>query len=566
MTVKLERIWFYAGLTSLISVIGILIVFSDRGFDFTDEGLYALLSNPNQENRISIINYDIIFKYLYQYFGITFNLIELRILRLILVLLGSFYLLTPIYQLNKERIKKVISPRLFVIIGLLLGFWSYAPLFLQTPNYNTFHFLGIQLFIGSLLFFHTILISNQIIRTLLFSSICFLGFLFCWLSKVSGIPVLVIILILQYFIKSNKSFVWHVLFLLVFVIYFTTFLSFHTLMYKNIIQNVIYALFKKTSSHSLDSQFKNITLNFILTLSAFLTGIFYRVKLHYVKRKTILYLLSLLLIIAMIFVYFDFNNSKITNYSQPDFFLKYLIIRISILLVLLLAFFTGVSFDSKLFNRKLIPILILNLGIVAYVIGTNHILLLQSISSIQFLILSWFFLESRRIQKNIVLSFIPITLIIFFCFIFIDNIPSRQSKLINATHKYYYGKKKYEYIFLDKESFLIQSKIKSIIKKDSINFILGYDRLPGFIYLSGMSYTSPGSYLWGDEDIDMYFRKKFTYPNSLQLILNGKKSKEIMFPYLENYTILLNDSIKVNLPHRYQEASQFYIYTCIRKN
>jgi hypothetical protein len=43
MTVKLERIWFYAGLISLISVIGILIVFSDRGLGFPDEGLHALL-------------------------------------------------------------------------------------------------------------------------------------------------------------------------------------------------------------------------------------------------------------------------------------------------------------------------------------------------------------------------------------------------------------------------------------------------------------------------------------------------------------------------------------------
>lgn len=233
---------------------------------------------------------------------------------------------------------------------------------------------------------------------------------------------------------------------------------------------------------------------------------------------------------------------------------------------LFLSFFTGISFDLKLFNRKFIPILILNIGIIAYVIGTNHILLFQSISSIQFLILSWFFLESGRIQKTIVLSFIPITLIIFFCFIFFDNIASRQSKLINATQKYYYGKKKYEYLFLDKESFLIQSKVKSSIEKDSINYILGYDRLPGFIYLSGYSYTSPGSYLWGNEDIDMYFKKKFTNPKSLQLILNGKNSEEIMFPYLEKYTILLKDSIKVNLPHRYKESTQFYIYKCIRKN
>ena len=175
MTAKLERIWFYAGLTALISVIGILIVFSARGFGFPDEGLHALLCNPLQENRNNLVNYDILFKYLYNNFGITLNLIELRLLRLILDLLGSFYLIIPVYLLNKESIDKIISQRLFFIIGLLLGFWSYAPWFIQTPNYNSFHFFGIQLFIGSLLFFHTKLISNQIIRTLLFSTTFLIG-------------------------------------------------------------------------------------------------------------------------------------------------------------------------------------------------------------------------------------------------------------------------------------------------------------------------------------------------------------------------------------------------------
>jgi hypothetical protein len=566
MTVKLERIWFYAGLISLISVIGILIVFSDRGFDFTDEGTYALLSNPNQENRNSLFNYDIIFKYLYQYFGITLNLIELRLLRVILVLLGSFYLIIPVYLLNKESIIKIISPRLFFIIGLLLGFWSYAPLFLQTPNYYSFHFLGIQLFIGSLLFFHTTFNSNQIIRTLLFSSISFLGFILCWLSKISGIPVLIFIFILQYFIKSEKPIVWHLLLFILFTLNFIAFISFHPELFKNLFQNIINELFQKSSSHSLDNQIKNLLLNFILTLSAFLSGIFYRAKLYFIKRKTILVLLASLLLFAMYFIYLDFNNSKIKNYNyQPDFFIKYLIVRSSISMLLLLSFFTGFSFDSNLFNKKFIPILILNLGILAFVIGTNHILLFQSISSIQFLILSWFYLDSRRIQKNIAISFIPITLFIFFCFIFYTNIANRQNKLINATHKYYYGKKKNDYIFLDKESFLIQRKIKSIIEKDSINYILGYDRLLGFIYLSGYSYTSPGSYLYG-EDIDIYFRKKFTYPKSMQLILNGDKSKKAMFPYLKNYTLILKDSIYVYLPHRYKEKTQFYFYKCNRKN
>jgi hypothetical protein len=147
--------------------------------------------------------------------------------------LGSFYLLIPVYQLNKKSIEKIISPRLFFIIGLLLGFWSYAPLFFQTPNYYSFHFLGIQLFIGSLLFFHTTLISNQIIRTLLFSSICILGFILCWLSKISGIPVLVIILISQYFIKSKKSFLAHLFFFILFTLIFTAFINFHPEFFKN---------------------------------------------------------------------------------------------------------------------------------------------------------------------------------------------------------------------------------------------------------------------------------------------------------------------------------------------
>jgi len=566
MTVKLERIWFYAGLTSLISVIGILIVFSARGFDFTDEGTYAILSNPNQENKNSLFNYNIIFKYLYQYSEITLNLIELRIIRLILVLLGSFYLLIPVYQLNKKSIEKIISPRLFFIIGLLLGFWSYAPLFFQTPNYYSFHFLGIQLFIGSLLFFHTTLISNQIIRTLLFSSICILGFILCWLSKISGIPVLVIILISQYFIKSKKSFLAHLFFFILFTLIFTAFINFHPEFFKNLFQNIINELFQKSSSHSLDNQIKNLFINFILTLSAFLTGIFYRAKSYNLDRKIKIVLLLSILVFTIFFIYFDFYNSKIKNYNYvPDFFIKYLIVRSSIIILLLLTFFTGFSFDSSLINRKFIPILIFNLGILAFVIGTNHILLFQSISSIQFLILSWFFLESERIQKNIVLGFIPITLIIFFCFIFFDNIPNRQGKLLNATNKYYYGKNKNDYIFLDKESFLIQNKVKSIIERDSINFILGYDRLLGFIYLSGYSYTSPGSFLYG-EDIDIYFRKKFTNPNSMQLMLNGEKAKEAMFPYLRNYTLILTDSINVYLPHRYKNITQFYFYKCNRKN
>jgi hypothetical protein len=88
MSEALEKKLFYAGLFSLIYVISTLVIFSNTGFDIADEGLHALMSNPNQENNHNIMNYDILFKYLNKAFGITLSLIELRLLRILFVIIG----------------------------------------------------------------------------------------------------------------------------------------------------------------------------------------------------------------------------------------------------------------------------------------------------------------------------------------------------------------------------------------------------------------------------------------------------------------------------------------------
>jgi len=561
MTAKLERIWFYAGLTSLISVIGILIVFSDRGFDFSDEGLYALLSNPNQENRSSIINYDIIFKYLYQYFGLTFNLIELRILRLILVLLGSFYLIIPVYLLNKERIDKIISLRLFFIIGLLLGFWSYAPWFIQTPNYNSFHILGIQLFIGSLLFFHAKLISNQIIRTLIFATNFLIGFILCWLSKISAIPVLVFILLINLFLFPKKLIINYILFLIVFIIGFITFINFDNQFNTSLIQNVVEVLNQKSTSHSMSNQLNNLTICFILFILSFSFG--YSLSKIVFPFK-IIYLIIFFFFTCLILVFWDFERSKANNLYIPEFGIRYFVHRISIAIALILSFFTGLLIYTNKYKNNLIYLFIFHLSVLSYVIGTNNNLLYQSIGSTQFILLGWLFLNIGEFHKKILFSIIPITFLFYLSSISL-SLPKGQGKWINADQKYYYGEKKYDFIYLNKESFLIQKNIKTILEKDSINKIIAYPYILGLVYLSGYSYTSPGSYLWGDEDINMYFRKKFTYPDSLQLILKGKESNEIMIPYLDNYTLTLKDSVNLYLPNRYKDSTQFYIYKCIKK-
>lgn len=75
------------GLCVLLVLLGI-----NRGFDITDEGLYALLADPLQQNVAGIFNYDLFFKLIYRVTGYTFSLVELRLFRLITYLAGAWAL------------------------------------------------------------------------------------------------------------------------------------------------------------------------------------------------------------------------------------------------------------------------------------------------------------------------------------------------------------------------------------------------------------------------------------------------------------------------------------------
>jgi len=81
----------YILLSILISLVLILLGMS-RGFDISDEGLYALLAVPDQENVAGIFNYDLFFKLLHKVLGVEFGLIGLRILRLLSCFVSAFAL------------------------------------------------------------------------------------------------------------------------------------------------------------------------------------------------------------------------------------------------------------------------------------------------------------------------------------------------------------------------------------------------------------------------------------------------------------------------------------------
>ncbi|GMQ26663.1 hypothetical protein Aoki45_33460 [Algoriphagus sp. oki45] len=104
-----------------ILVVAIILAGVHRGFDVSDEGLYVLLAHPFQENQGGIFNYDFFFRLFYQYTGVHFGIVGLRVLRLLIYGLGAFALAVFYKNVKSET---QLSPTIFLIslLGLFAGY------------------------------------------------------------------------------------------------------------------------------------------------------------------------------------------------------------------------------------------------------------------------------------------------------------------------------------------------------------------------------------------------------------------------------------------------------------
>lgn len=110
----------------------ILVAGINRGFDFSDEGLYVFLADPEQANFGGIFNYDLVFKLLHQLFGIEFGIIGLRIIRLFSYFAGAWTLAVFWRNANSE---KSISSEIYLLalLGLIAGY-GFLP---SSLSYNS---------------------------------------------------------------------------------------------------------------------------------------------------------------------------------------------------------------------------------------------------------------------------------------------------------------------------------------------------------------------------------------------------------------------------------------------
>lgn len=176
----------------LIGVIALITYTFNKGFDFTDEGNYLLLSNPHQPISHSLYNYDVIFKILYNSLGIELNIVGLRLVRLVGTLGGSIMLGLAIIRLNRKGILVLPLSKLNIILLVIFFSFSSYTLYAQSLSYNTLILIFSLIAISCLLFTET---SKSKINYLYYFIIglCVLGL---WVCKppsavfVSGIIVI----------------------------------------------------------------------------------------------------------------------------------------------------------------------------------------------------------------------------------------------------------------------------------------------------------------------------------------------------------------------------------------
>ncbi|UJP64158.1 hypothetical protein [Mongoliitalea daihaiensis] len=129
--------------TSLIAALIIIILAIPRGLDFSDEGLYLLMTVPSQENIQRLLNYDLFFKVWHKLTDREFSMQELRVIRLIVCLItwATFAkILKILHKLHQSWQTPVLG--LSVLIS-----YTFLP---QSLSYNH---LTVMLGVSLLLFF-----------------------------------------------------------------------------------------------------------------------------------------------------------------------------------------------------------------------------------------------------------------------------------------------------------------------------------------------------------------------------------------------------------------------------
>ncbi|MDO9551788.1 hypothetical protein [Rhodonellum sp.] len=122
--------------SALLGIYVAIILFGlDKGFDFSDEGMYLMLTDPHQPNQYGLLNYDLFFKLFYRFTGFQFGIVQLRILRLVLYFMAAGFVFRFWLALFPDDWQKGTGMQIVPLILIsLFGGYAFLP---QSLSYNS---------------------------------------------------------------------------------------------------------------------------------------------------------------------------------------------------------------------------------------------------------------------------------------------------------------------------------------------------------------------------------------------------------------------------------------------
>jgi len=544
-TFKISHIYNYSVYLVTLIVTCVVIWGLNKGFDVTDEGFYLLGFQENQELGISMIKFHHLIKPLFWW--IDLNILNLRIMRLALLIFSASLLTITIKSVLKKKIDLLFTFSLLLLSALLT--FTFGP---KSLSYNS---LSSSFIIFSFCF-GLIAFKKENIKykyVLTFLSGFFLAFSFFIKPSASVIYAFFYSLFIVYEIIYHKQENW-----LHFVLYAIVGWVAGNCLYFIMVESPLkfYHSFVTSYSHmtSLNDGHgikdfnKGIfqLFNEIFSLAGFLCFLLiaHYFTLKFLSEKYRILCNGILTFILLIFYYNILVVSH--NNAAPFLFIS--------LCVLLYFLFKVITTNKKFeINYSLVLMLFMLPFIGAF--GTNNAL----ISNAMFMIILWAALviymvhsiDFPHYMKRVLLFTFLITSTVFFYNYYL-KFPYR----INSLNKQVVLHEKsniYLHKDLNKSIISIEKILRSNNFKDG-DPIIGMYKIPGLIYLLGG--TSPGDHqsIWDHTFLDFYL-------NNLK-----KSNQDYSTSYLLIKNRITNAQMKkineagINFPNDFINVGSSYLY------
>ena len=544
-TFNLKHFHKYTVFLITLTVMCILIWGLNKGFDITDEGFYLLGFQENQELGISMIKFHHLIKSLFWW--IDLNILNLRIIRLVLLVFSAFLLTLTIKSIVKKKMNLLFTFSL-LLLSTFLTFCFGA----KSLSYNSLSSSFIIFsFCFGLISFNTKNIKHKYVLTL------FSGFFLALSFFIKPSAAVIYALFYSFFIAheiiyhKQKKWFYFVLYTIAgwvagnciyFIIVEPPLEFYHSFVAS---YNHMTSL---NDGHGIKGLSKGIFQLFdeIFSIAGFLCFLliahFFTLRLFSKKYQIICN--SILTVILLLYYY---NNLVVSNNDAAPF----LVISLCVLLYFL---FQVITTNKKFeVNYSIVFMLFMLPFIGAF--GTNNPL----ISNAMYMIMLWvalviylvYSLDFPYYVKRVLLyTFLITSAVVFYNYYlkFPYRINSLDKQVVLHTKSNIYLHKD-----LNKSIISIEKILRSNNFKDG-DPIIGIYKIPGLIYLLGG--TSPGDHqsIWDYKFLDFY-------------LTNLKKSNQ---DYSKSYLLIKNritnaqlkkmNEVGIHFPNDFVNLGSVYLY------